>query len=167
MKKIWNNLQDKYSIFCPYYWRDLRYQVSCFFFHRNKWVIKSIPRSWVDLDTVYENVLFAGLVNYVEGEKCFDRIMWTSTEELAMKAKIEEIYTWIKTGRSAAQKEIEAAYPEIVKPLVFPISYKTPGINNPTYEQLYGEVNRLEKLFFEKDTEYLTWLVVNRQYLWT
>ena len=39
--------------------------------------------------------------------------------------------------------------------------------NKKTYEELYGEVNRLEKLLYDTDTAYMVWLVKNRNTLWT
>ena len=36
-----------------------------------------------------------------------------------------------------------------------------------TYEELYGEVNRIEQLIVDKDTEVLTEIIKRRQYFWT
>ena len=42
--------------------------------------------------------------------------------------------------------------------------FKDDGI---PYEVKYGEVNRIEKLIEEKDTEILTQLIARRNYFWT
>ena len=36
-----------------------------------------------------------------------------------------------------------------------------------TYEELYGNVNRLEALIAKKDTKVITELIKNRDYFWT
>jgi hypothetical protein len=35
-----------------------------------------------------------------------------------------------------------------------------------TYEEAYGEVNRLEKELEELDTKWLVWIVENRNFFW-
>lgn len=163
MKKFWNNLQDKYEIFCPYFWRDLKYNIKCRIFPRNDWARKAIPNQWHDLDAIFENVLFAGIINYVEGEKCFESLVWDDCAiNRKNKKKIEEIYKWAKTGRAECNEALRKAYP-----IISPTSFQNRVITKETYEELYGDVNRLEKLLFDTDTKHLVWLVRNRTYLWT
>lgn len=102
------------------------------------------------------------IIDFVEGEECFQRIDWTYTEEQKVSAeKLKQIYSWAKTERKKKEYEMWAAYPNPTPSL--------DDINNQKYkyEELYGEVNRLEKFIDDKDTEYLTWIVQNREYLWT
>jgi hypothetical protein len=44
--------------------------------------------------------------------------------------------------------------------------YASPEDNKKTYEELYGEVNRLEKLLYDTDSAYMVWLVKFRNILW-
>jgi len=144
----------------PYFWHDLKYKIKCFFNPRNKWVKKAIGNQWHDLDYVYEEILFAGIINYVEGEKCFERVLWKSPEEKATKKKILEIYNWAKTGRDKFKKNVDSAYPEVDLDNLF-------NVDTDSYNKLYGKVNKLEEELRDKDTEYLVWLVKNRSVLWT
>jgi len=36
-----------------------------------------------------------------------------------------------------------------------------------SYEEKYGEVNRIEQEIENLDTKWLTWIVVNRNFFWT
>lgn len=163
----WHSLQDKYDFLCKWYWKDKWYALKCFFRNRNKWVIDSIPRTWIDKDTVYTKILFAGIINYVEEEKCFETIMWVTPQEKKHKKKIEEIYKWAKTGRKELQDKIENAYPPLESPITLPMRYASQEDNKKTYEELYGEVNRLEALLYKTDTDYMVWIVKFRNVLWS
>jgi hypothetical protein len=162
MIKYWHMFQDKYSIFCPYYWRDLKYKISCFFNHRNKWVIKAIPREWRDKDTVFEEILFAGIINFVEGEEALTTVEWSKEHE----EKILEIYHWAKTGRHELEKKMMAAYPK-ENPIFKDGKFNYTNCSKKSYEELYGEVNRLENLLNDTNTKHLVWLIENRAILWT
>jgi hypothetical protein len=115
----------------------------------------------MDLDHVYENILFAGLINFVEKEKCFEVNTWLTIEEKKAKKKIQEIYNWAKTGKFELQKKIDNAYPEMTLDKI------EEGVSKKTYKQLYGEVNKLEKLLEDTNTKYMVWLIENRKILWT
>ena len=165
--ELWHSLQEKHDFLCPW-WREKKwYSIKCWFKPKNKWATKAISNQWQDLDTVYVNVLFAGIINYVEGEKCFETIMWVTPQEKRYKKKIEEIYKWAKTGRKELQDKIENAYPPFEVGWMTKLNTKSQQECKEDYEKLYGEVNRLEKLLYDTDTQYLTWLVTNRNVLWT
>ena len=87
MNNIWTKLQDKYIILCPFYWRDLRYKIKCFFNPRNKWVSKAVSNQWRDKDILFKEILFAGIIHYVEEEKALSNMTWKAKE----KEKIVEI----------------------------------------------------------------------------
>ena len=156
MNNIWTKLQDKYIILCPFYWRDLRYKIKCFFNPRNKWVSKAVSNQWRDKDILFKEILFAGIIHYVEEEKALSNMTWKAKE----KEKIVEIYNWAKAGRFIMEREIADAYP---KGFEWPIS----KVSAEDYFKLYGKVNELEKLRDNTDTKHLVWLVKNRMILWT
>jgi hypothetical protein len=135
------------------------YHVRNFFFPQNKWLMKGVPRCWRDKDELFRVILFNGLVHYVEGEKCFEVIEWGNNEkDIEVAAKIKEIYAWIKEGRPAKEKELEQSYPNISIEDI--MAGKTPP-------NVYDKVYKVEAELENKDTEYLTWIVQNRRYLWT
>jgi len=164
MKIIPQKLKD-FLTFDPYIWRDLYYNIKCWFRPQNRWVMKNIPNRWVDKDTIIETILFDCVVHYIEEEKTFEKIEWSNTPEI--ENMLKEIHQWVKTDRKLKFKERDAAYPpfgEVMK--------RVGGMGNPdkspkkSYEELYGEVERLEKFIESKDTEYLRWIVEHREYLW-
>jgi len=115
----------------------------------------------MDLDHVYENILFAGIIHYVEKEQPFERVIWKTPEEKKAKKKILEVYKWAKAGKFELQKKIDDAYPEMTLDKI------EDGISAKTYKQLYGEVIKLEKLLEDTNTEHMVWLIENRKILWT
>ncbi len=152
----WNKLQDKYSIFCPWFWRDLRSNIRVALLPSpNRWVWKNIPKQWRDVDYIYETVLFDGLVNYVEKEKGLE----ATIHEPSMSDMIKEIYHWAKIGRDELQNDINKSYEGIT----------LDSIHKQTPEHVIkmNESNRLEKLLDDTNTKHMTWLVENRHYLWT
>jgi len=148
---------------------------------RQKWLTNVIPRRFSDKTQLTLTVLYAMIIHFVEEEKCFETVNWADSwdggAEFALKLK--EVYDWAKEGRVAFEKRIEEAYPKNLKfefkPLYNPDGTKTKYLSmkrvgehaNKTFEELYGEVNRLEMELQAKDSEYLTWIVQNRQFLWT
>jgi hypothetical protein len=146
---------------CPYFWADLKYKIKCFFIPKNKWATRVIPREWRDKDYIFEEVLFAGIVDFVENEKCFEVNSWTLTLKMRRnKEKIEEIYKWAKTGREEIREKIKKAYPKISLD-------EQLQVNKKKFSELYGEVNRLEELMEETNTKHLKWIVENRNILWS
>ncbi len=136
---------------------EFYHDIKFWLFPRRADLKAAIPNGWADLSTIYENVLFAGIIDFVENEKGLERVLWVDnqpgTKNVAAKRKIKEIYQWAKTGRKELEEEISKSYP--------PLNHKMP------YKEAYGELNRLEKKLEAQDTRYLTWIITNRQLLWT
>ena len=162
---MWNKLQDKCPLLCPYFWKDIKYTVSCFIKPRNKWITKAVGRRWKDKDTVFEDVLFAGIIHYIEEKDALNVISWDNLK--AEKEVLIKIYNWAKTGRAEMQQKLDNSYPSIDINKGFHIQYTNKEDAMKEYEKLYGETNRLEKLIRDTDTEYMTWLVYHRNILWT
>lgn len=112
------------------------------FFHnliwpKQKWVMRGVGRAWEDKPELLEKVMFNFIVDFVEGEKCFEVIDWEG--DLSEKA-IKDCYNWIKVCRPKLVDAIEQI--------------------NPNLEQLESELK-------EKDTYYLKLIVEWRECLWT
>jgi hypothetical protein len=165
--ELWHSLQEKHDFLCPWWLEDKRYRLKCFFFPKTKWIRKAVDGRWHDLDYCFSEILFAGIINYVEGEKCFETIMWVTPQEKRHKKKIEEIYKWAKTGRKELQDKIDNAYPPFEVGWMTKLNTKSQQECKDDYETLYGEVNRLEKLLYDTDTKHLMWLIKWRNTLWT
>lgn len=172
-------LDDNVWYYVPYNYKikDFWYtQISARLWPRQRWLTKQIPRVWNDKVNLIPDLMYAMIVHYVEGEKCFETICWD--ENLDNAAMIREIYDWAKTGKAAHEQKIQDAYPPISetkfvsKPIEFnkkgkPTFYSLERKNNEkTYEELYKEVDRLEAELQKIDDKYLTWIVTHRQILW-
>ncbi len=166
-----NNIRDTYNffrklrIFNHWFWSDLWYrQVDCRIIHRNQWLIDSVPRTWLDKDTVFLKVIYAGLVNFIDadGEDCFNRTDWTQTRKSRdMMKKLKEIHHWIKVGRDKKLAELDAAYPKRPKDMDI-----LKWLNCTDYKE-YTKVEKIEKFIDDTDSKYLVYILKNRSYLWT
>lgn len=138
-------------------------QISSRLNHRNKWAIP--PRTFCDFDYLITEFCYKFIISYVEEQKCFETIVIEEPNH----SKIKEIYEFAKTGRNKLLKERDAAYPPLSDDWIEKLGsgeglvYK----EKKSYEELYGEVDRLEKILKDKDDEYIFWLVSHRNSLWT
>jgi hypothetical protein len=153
-------LRDRLRFTWVYYlWYD---HVKPVFWPKHSELRAAIPRTWVDIDTCIENVLYAAVISYVEREKGLETWEHQGHEHPARKeaSMLKEVYLWARTDRAIALKEIDAAYPPI-KDLDFTT------VTRASYTQSYGEVDRLQGLFDEKEDKYLAWVVANRRLMWS
>ena len=125
---------------------------------RNEWATKIIPNHWSDKTALIPEFLYAAIIDFVEGEDALNTIVWDEKEQ----NEILECYNWAKYRRFNFKTWIDISYPKLESE--FPWNCVETG---KTYEELYGEVNRLEKIYEETETKYLTWMIVNRGILWT
>lgn len=161
-RKIYYAFYDFCDDLIPYKIQDKWYAVQCWFNPRNRWATDVIPNKWADKTNLIPTLLFAAVIDFVDGEKALETIVWAKKDE----KQILEVYHWAKTGRAEFQAKIDAAYPK--SDFLFP-HHREGGVDGgaKSYVELYGEVNRLEVEFEKIDTKHLTWIVKNRQLLWT
>jgi len=150
----WYNFEMRFEMrrIFPRWMRESYDWTRDFFFPQNRWATKCIPRSWSDKVELIPEFLYAAIINFVEGEKALETIVWSESGE----TKIKEIYHWAKYIRHEMREQISKAYPELNPHDIF-----------KSYEELYGEVNRLESEYDRIETEHLTWMIQNRAKLWT
>jgi PAB1-binding protein PBP1 len=99
------------------------------------------------------------VLHFVEQEKCFEHVDFANSSEIHAKFEVElnKCYDYIKFDRKQLEKKIEEAYP----------TNHTSVKDAATYEEKYGEVNRLEKELEDLDTKWLVWIVENRGFFWS
>ena len=163
--------------FFPYRFRMTYYDyIRPIFKPQNKRIRKCIPRTWMDISHLMVDVNFEFIKAFYEDEYKADIVDWEATEQHSEFAKwLEGAYKYITTDRPQLQKDLDAAYPanrlfeEMFKPTedengrrVFQMV--DDGI---PYEVKYKEVNRIEKLIDDLDTEILTEFIKRRDYFWT
>jgi hypothetical protein len=150
-KSTW---QDRVGWFIQYeIIRRIPYQIREFYWMKVKtiWapkhsrIRKVVPRHWMDLDHVLQNVNFEIIKSFYEDEYKAGIIDWEGTGGDALKfiKWLEEAYIYITSYRKVLEKQIDNAYPN------------------------YKKVEKLEQEMEEKDTEVLIDLVKWRRHLWT
>ena len=128
---------------------------------RNRWATDVIPNRWSDKTYLIPEFLYAAIIDFVDGEQVFERVVLTKKQE----REIRECYEWAKYGRHEMEIEISEAYPPAPKDILE--MFKPDYNKGKSYDELYGKVNALEAKLAKMDTKYLTWIVRNRELLWT
>ena len=145
-------LYRKFS-YLGYRWERVYYdRIRPIFAPQNSRLRKTIPRTWSDITELIPNFLFECLKKFKE-EEC-DHINWESDEpHKKFYTGLQLWYSYITIERNLMDVKISNSYP--------------PRKAKGTYEELYGELNRLEEELKTKDTECLTWIINNREAFWS
>jgi len=162
-------------------WADIYYyeKIRPIFSPQNNRYRKAIPRTWTDVSSLIEIVNFEFIKGFYEGEYLHGSTDWEGTGIHAVEFArwLESAYDYITIERPQLEKDMDNAYPPL-KPIeewfepcetdekgnVKTLKMKDDG---KTYEEKYGEVNRLEQLIQDKDLEILTRLVKYRHFFWS
>jgi len=144
---------------------------------QNKRIRKAIPRTWVDISHLIEIVNFEFIKTFYEEEYIDGIVDWDAQPEHREFADwLEAAYKYITVERPQLEKDMDAAYPPLrpIEEWFVPVEESPDGgrrfkmvDDGLTYEEKYGEVNRIEKLIDDKDTELLTEFVKRRHFFWT
>lgn len=182
ISKIRGYLYEKYGVWDfidlfpyrlrMYYWEIIK----PIFKPCNQRIRKSIPRTWKDISHLMIDVNFEFIKAFYEDEYSKDIVDWTGTESHKEFAEwLELSYKWITQRRPQLQKDLENAYPpckpldEMFEPFEDENGRKMFKMvdDGIPYEVKYKEVNRIEELIENKDTEILTEFIKHRNYFWT
>ncbi len=182
LNNIRGYMLEKYGIWeawdlFPYGWRTTYYdKIRPIFNPQNKRIRKSIPRTWADITSLVVDVNFEFIKVFYEDEYKAGIVDWEATEQHGEFAKwLESVYVYITKDRPQLQKDLENAYPpskpldDMFEPIVDENGRKMFRMvdDGIPYEAKYKEVNRIEKLIEDTDTEILTEFVKRRNYFWT
>jgi hypothetical protein len=138
--------------------KDLKYKIKCFFFPKHQEIRKAIPRTWTDISNLVVDLNFAMILSFKK-EADESWVDWGGTEgHRKFKNWLDAAAGWIQKSRPELEKQRDNSYP----PHPLPAELK-----GKTYDELYGEVNRIEKLINETDTNILKQMIEYRDYLWT
>jgi len=180
--KIRSFICEKFGIWdiwdiLPYSWNMWYYdKLRPIFKPKNSRLRKAIPRQWVDITSLIVDLNFEFIKCFYEDEFIDGVVDWSATEQHSEFALwLEESYLYITKERPELEKQKEDSYPKMAafdkqfeeiidengKKLY---QFKDDGI---PYDVKYGEVNRLEKLIEEKDTDILIQIIKRRDYFWT
>lgn len=140
------------------YVREARYTIKCFFKPYHSDIRKAVPHKWADVSSLVVDVNFAMLLSFKKeaDESCVD---WDGTENhRKFKNWLDSAAHWITVGRPNCKAQADALYPP----------YPLPGnMRQWTYDQLYGELNKMEKLINETDSNIIKQMIDYREYMWT
>lgn len=112
------------------------------------------PPEWRDLVTTVVEFNRQCIIEFVEREKCFDTIDYTTVEhDKQFALELKDLYAYATTIRDRLQKELEESYNRVPRGVEYAVAYK--------------EVNEKEAWIEECDTVMCNWVTKNRQQLWT
>lgn len=173
----WHELTDYKGIwfFLPFGWRMAYYdKIRPIWNDENKYIRKSIPRTWCDVTSLIVDVNFTMIKKFYEEEYVDGPVDWTATEEHRTFAGwLENAYQYITKERQKYEQAMDDAYPpyrpldEMFKPIEKDGKTMYQMVSRGPYEEIYGEVNRLEKLIDELDTATLSNFIKYRHFFWT
>jgi hypothetical protein len=139
-------------------WDDLVYKVKCFFKPKHQEIRKAIPKTWADISSLIVDVNFAMIVSFKkEADQSY--VDWDGTEKhREFKNWLDSSYHWITVGRPNCEAQADALYP----PHPLPNHLK-----GKSYNELYGEMNKMNLLIAETDGNILKQMIDYREYFWT
>jgi len=166
----WEELWKYTSPFCNI--RDIWYATKCYLFKRYDLIRTKLPKTrWIDKDQLMLYGMMELLVDYVEGEKCFEVIDWESEEtHLNVKKEIKAIYDWWKNYKNriiAIENQLNVWHDEFIT---------RPGSGLDKFNKAEPsdkekiESDKLYKMESDLDNEeqlMLIRLVKIRRFLWT
>ena len=139
-------------------YRESRYSIKCFFKPYHSDIRKAIPRKWADVSSLVIDVNFAMILSFKReaDESCVD---WDGSDgHRKFKNWLDAAAKWIQEDRPVIEKQRDNAYPPHPLP---------DHMRDWNYEQLYSEVNKLEKIINDTDSAIIKQMVDYRDYMWT
>jgi hypothetical protein len=138
--------------------RDAKYAIKCFFKPHHADIRKAVPRTWADVTSLIIDVNFAMILSFKkEADESY--VDWDGTEKhREFKNWLDSAAHWIAVGKVDCEKQRDALYPPHPLP---------EHMRDWSYDQLYGELNKIEKLFDDTNTNILKQMIDYREYFWT
>jgi len=94
------------NFFSKYHRHALYWKIRNFFFPQNTWLTRHVPNGHLDKDGILEIIIAATIVEFVDGEKGFEAIVWDDTpSRLAVYNKLNNAYHWFKWQRPALEEK--------------------------------------------------------------
>lgn len=167
LENIWSLITSyQLGIFNKHWRRDVWYNyISCHLWPRQKWLTSKIPKTWVDKDHLMEICILESIKHYVEGEGVLDYFDETQKDptypehQREFERQVKEMYQLITITLPTLEEALVRAWKTV--PDFF-------GPKDPrSFEEIYGEVNRLDKEIADLKTKVMVWAVRNREFIWT
>jgi hypothetical protein len=153
-----DTLPHLFRVYVAYDLKKIYWIVYRFFNPCHKEIRKTIPRQWSDISTLIKDVNFSMIMSFKK-EADESLVDWDGTpEHRKFKNWLDNTADYISNVRPALVKQQDAAYPEHPLPAM---------LKGKSYDELYSEVNRIEKLIDETDENILKQMVTYRYHFWT
>ena len=153
---------------------DWAYAAKCYLFKRYDLIRTRLDKThWYDKDTLILHGLCELVVDYVEKEKCFETIDFTTCEEdKKRKSDIEFIYNWWKNYPNRQQEikdSLDAWYtaskfPDVID---WTKNVNKQNVPSPEADELHKLHTRLEEDLCEEEQAVLHKIIDIRRGLWT
>ncbi len=139
--------------------RDIKNNIRRFFRPSHPRFRKAYPRHvWMDITNAVVEVNFAMLQDFWHEEVYPEGFVdWHADP------KTEEVYQWMQK----AINWIEKVKPELEKKAADALSAAHKNRGEGSYEEIYGEHDKLEKMIDDGDTDILNKMIQYRAYFWT
>jgi len=181
--KVRSFLFEKFGVWdvwdiLPYKWSMWYYDViKPIFRPSNSRIRKSVPKQYRDVTSLIVDINFEFIKAFYEDEYVDGVVDWTATEHHQEFARwLEQSYVYIIDERPELERQKDDAYPKS-NGCLFDNFEKITDERGRTlyqmkdddvpYDVKYAEVNRLEKIIEDRDTEILTQIIKRREYFWT
>jgi hypothetical protein len=152
--------EDVYYWFLGFKWKwdDFSYKLKCTFKPKHQEIRKAIPKTWVDISSLIVDVNFAMILSFKK-EADESWVNWDGTEKhREFKNWLDSAAHWITIGKVNCEAQADVLYPPC--PL-------TDDLKGKSYEQLYGELNKMLSLIEETNSQILKQMIDYREYFWT
>lgn len=134
------------------------YKVKHFFSPKHQDIRRAIPREWADISSLIVDVNFAMILDFKK-EVDQDTVNWASDDEHKKFIRwFSSAVNYINVERKKLLENLDKSYPP------FPLPKE---MSKLSYDELYGEVNRIDKEIDDKDTAILKQMIDYRHFFWT
>lgn len=150
--------------------QNLYYAARDWLFPRQRWLLKSIPNSWMDKDSVMQQAIFNCITEFIEAENPAEYTDWESDERHKRAWEtINKVYHYIRKARPELVEEIARVSEEWYQSHCADMKNGHWNINTPQSpgsEALFAKMQVLEQQLEELDTKNLIDAVSVRGFLW-
>ena len=148
-------LADSFRNIIPWKIKKFYYSIRDWFNPCQKWLIKEIPNHWSDKTSLIPKLLIACLIDFVEGEKCFERIDYNIYDKDGNDTgELNDFADHLKDYYEVASKILPDLRNELER------EYNKRSNDYTRIDQLEEDINQLEGIICK-------WVVENRDQLWT
>ena len=137
-------------------WNVYRWFVPC-----HKPVRDAVPRRWTDCTQLILDVNFAIIKEFVEEE--MNNVVWDDPD----RTQVFEAGVWLRDSYEYITKERALLEEKYNEALASKDNLPLETRKAMTYDQKYGEANRIEQEIADKDEQVIMGLAKHRQWMWS